>query len=115
MDENVKSEMTEAVEKAVGTEGKFTYLYMKQVPKETAEEFKKLADQEFSGHFGFALKALLDQLVITRELVSESRMDEFNERLNALETMLANNMAKQSHEQIVEAVKGRRTVGGLRQ
>jgi len=101
--------MSEVVEKAAGTEGKFTYLYMKQVPKDTADEFKRLADEQFAGHFGFALKALLDQLIVTRELISEERMDEFNQRLTALEKAFAFTLVPE------ESKKGRRTVGGLRQ
>lgn len=72
----------------VKQEEKFTFLYMKQVPTETAKAFVDLANKEFSGHFGFCLKALLDQLIIQQQVVSEVRMDEFDDRLRFLEQSL---------------------------
>jgi hypothetical protein len=67
------------------SEEKFTFIYMKQVPKRTAEDFVKLANDEFSGHFGFCLKALLDQLIIQQTAYNEVRIDEIEKRISVLE------------------------------
>lgn len=70
-------------------EEKFTFLYMKQVPKNTAEDFVKLATEGgFGGHFGFCLKALMDNLIIQNKLLSEARLDDLDNELELVKNRL---------------------------
>lgn len=78
---------------------KFTFLFMKQVPKKTADDFVKLANEEFSGHFGFCLKAMMDGAIAFRNEIDATRLEELETRIKALES-----------KENVSAVK--RTVGG---
>lgn len=69
-------------------DGKFDFLFMKQVPLNTLKEFKQLAQDEFGGHFGFTLKALLDQTIVLQNNMSVERVEVLEKRIAVLESMI---------------------------
>ena len=68
---------------------KFTFLYMKQVPKKTASDFVSLANEEFAGHFGFALKGLLDANLGFKSEIDASRLEDIERRMIAVEQLIS--------------------------
>lgn len=111
MVEENKSEMDYLVKEAVyGDNTQFTSLFFKQVPKDTAEEFKKLSfESGFAGHYGFTLKALIDQLIVQKESLSEVRLEEIEERLSRIEKMI---LLLQDKEDVEAKQSVKKTVGG---
>lgn len=85
-------------------DGKFDFLFMKQVPLNTLKEFKDLASAEFGGHFGFTLKALMDQTIAIQNQMSIERVEVLEKKIVALEQMLS---AKGDEKPIRKTVGGR--------
>jgi len=59
---------------------KFSPIFMRYVPKAVAEEFRKFSKENAEGHYGVALKMLLDDRKWRKELAVLSA------RIEALET-----------------------------
>jgi len=84
-------------------DSKYTFLYLKQIPKTTAQSFTELANNDFGGHFGFCLKALLDGTIALNNELDIERLDMIEKRLDAIEQLITSTPKQE---------KVRRTVGG---
>lgn len=95
------------------TDEKFGVLFMKQVPRSVLDNFKELSEREFGGHHGYCLKALIDQMVVQAQAVSELRMDEFEDRLSVIERLIVQqNLARENDKVNNEIDTQRKTMGG---
>lgn len=74
--------------KGLLNDGKFDFLFMKQVPLNTLKEFKELSQAEFGGHFGFTLKALLDQTIALQNQMAIDRVEQLEKRIMVLESLI---------------------------
>jgi hypothetical protein len=102
-----------AAEKAKKHNERYAYMGFNEVPRPTYDLFNELAEKEFGGHRGFCLKALMDQMVVQRDAVSELRMDEFEERINIIERVIVQqNVARDFEKDKVDSESKRQTIGG---
>lgn len=83
----------------------YTFMFMKQVPMQTARDFVNYADSEFSGHFGFALKSLIDGAIIFKNELDASKLVELNERILQLEKAVV--LLKEDKKDVKENVRKR--------
>ena len=87
-------------------DGKFDFLFMKQVPLNTLKEFKQLSMDEFGGHFGFTLKALMDQTISIQNQMSIERVEHLEKRISLLESMLNDKKEDKPHRRTIGRVGG---------
>ena len=102
--------MTEEIEIKSSLLGnsKFDILFMKQVPLNTIREFKELADLEFGGHFGFTLKALMDQTIALQNQMAIDRVEQLEGRIKALESIVV----QRQEEKPIRKTIGGKIIGG---
>ncbi len=60
-------------------------LYISRVPDKTKEEFKKLAEEEFCGDYGMALKWLMDDIISQDTKVIIAQLGEHESRISSIE------------------------------
>lgn len=77
-------------------------LTINRVPRPTFDAFKKLANDEFDGNYGFLLKALMDGVLTVKET-------DFLLRIESLETAFEELRGKISSQ---SELKPRRTLSG---
>ena len=69
--------------------------------------FVKYADDEFSGHFGFALKSLIDGAVVFKNEIDAAKINELDERILSLEKALVLLREEKKVENVNENVRKR--------
>ena len=95
--------MIEEKPKGLLSDGKFDFLFMKQVPIRTKEEFVNLASLEFGGHFGFTLKALMDSTIALQNQLAIERMEALEKEVVVLKQMFAQ---KENEKPVRKTVAG---------
>jgi len=79
-------------------------LVINTVPKDALEKFKKLAEEHFENHYGFALKWLID-MYLPQNLEILGRLEEIEARLDALENKPESEQIKTIGGKIIEKKK----------
>lgn len=107
MDENKLKPLVERVKE----DSPYTFIYFGQVPMKTARDFMEFSESEYSGHFGFALKALMDGMVVFKNEVDQARIEKLEDEVLVLKNFIAQ-LNEDKKEKKEEIEKGKKRMDG---